>query len=801
MTDVQTLPAALAALAAYPQFIIYKLVPKAGRINKTDKLPVDFRTGQVFVAGMDWQNDPTAMTTVANVLPIAAALGESYGVGFLFTRNDPFFFLDIDNCMMPDGQWSPLALDLVQRVPGAAVEVSQSGKGLHIFGTGTVPEHACKNIAAGLELYTESRFVALTGNRARGNAGLDCSAAMAAIVPHYFPPKITQRGDEWTTKPVPNYTPVENDEVLIKKALATSTAANKFGGKASFADLWNRNVQVLAENYPDPEGVREYDASSADAALAQHLAFWTGCNCSHMQNLMWCSGLVRDKWSRDDYIQATITRAVSLQGVVYTGNAPRVSVDAVKPDNAVAQATVREGFQFLAAAQQVEYFAGCVYIQDMHRILTPAGTKLKPEVFNATYGGYVFQLDAEASGKVTKKAFEAFTESQVVNHPKAESTCFRPDLPAGTLINDEGRTLVNTYVEIITPRAKGDATPFLNHLAKLLPNQRDRDILLSYMAAIIQYKGTKFQWAPLIQGVEGNGKTLFTRCVAFAIGKKYTHFPKADDIDNKFNGWIQDRLFIGVEDVYVPDHRREILEALKPMITNTEIEIQLKGVDQITAVICANFILNSNHKDALRKTRNDRRFAIFFTAQQNDVDIIRDGMGGNYFPNLYDWLRGGGYAIVADYLAEFAIPDELNPAKSCHRAPVTTSTSEAIAASLGGIEQEVQEAIDEGRPGFAGGWVSSMAFDALLHDLGAARRLPPNRRREVLQSLGYDWHPALPRGRVSTYVMIDKGKPRLFIKDGHIHANLKTPAEVARMYSENQGAAIGQKIANQFSEK
>ena len=177
------------------------------------------------------------------------------------------------------------------------------------------------------------------------------------------------------------------------------------------------------------------------------------------------------------------------------------------------------------------------------------------------------------------------------------------------------------------------------------------------MAACVQHQGVKFQWAPLLQGTEGNGKTLFTRCVAAAVGRRYTHYPKAMDIDNKFNGWLMDKVFIGVEDIFVPDHRREVLETLKPMITGGDgLEIQLKGVDQITADVCANFMLNSNHKDAIRKTRNDRRFAVFFTAQQSAEDLARDGMAGDYFPNLYEWLRGGGYAAIAYFLSTYDIP-------------------------------------------------------------------------------------------------------------------------------------------------
>jgi hypothetical protein len=68
----------------------------------------------------------------------------------------------------------------------------------------------------------------------------------------------------------------------------------------------------------------------------------------------------------------------------------------------------------------------------------------------------------------------------------------------------------------------GDVSLFLAHMKKILPIPRDRSILLAYMAAVVQHQGVKFQWAPLIQGVEGNGKTLFSRCVAEAVGVRYS---------------------------------------------------------------------------------------------------------------------------------------------------------------------------------------------------------------------------------------------------------------------------------------
>jgi hypothetical protein len=314
------------------------------------------------------------------------------------------------------------------------------------------------------------------------------------------------------------------------------------------------------------------------------------------------------------------------------------------------------------------------------------------------------------------------------------------------------------------------------------------------MAAVVQHKGIKFQWAPLLQGVEGNGKTLFTRCVAFAIGDRYSYFPKASQLTDKFNDWRYGKIFIGVEDVFVPEARVEVMEELKTMITGEKDEIQGKGEKKETREVCDNFMLNSNHRDAIRKHRNDRRYAMLFCAQQRAEDLIRDGMGGDYFPNLYNWLRAGGYAVVSELLHTYPIAPEFNPAGECMRAPNTSSTEAAIEASRGGVEQEILECVAQEVPGFAGGWVSSIMLDRLLERLNVARRIPMNKRRELMAALGYVAHPGLPDGRVNNTVTPDMGKPRLYVKVGHPLAHLTDSAAIAQAYTVAQETIRNQPI-------
>jgi len=776
---MNALPDALAAMGAYRQFIVYVAQPSRTRPGKTDKFPCDFRNGQVVSA-----HDPAYWTDSATAIAAATNFGGAYGIGFVFTEADPFWFFDLDDCLQADNQWSALAVGMCGAFAGCAMEVSQSGRGLHIFGTGRPPLHGCKNIPLGLEFYHSGRFVALTGINASGNCATDATALLPALVAQYFPPDdaaLSSMG--WTTEPDQEWRGPTDDDDLIRRALMSRSSASAFGERASFADLWAANIEVLAKCYPDP--IRAYDASGADAALAQHLAFWTGKDCARMQRIMQKSALARDKWEREDYLPRTILGATGRQFDVLTDKLPEpVAAMPASVTHEPPKPKMITGGTFANNDQQLDIFAGCVYVQDSHRVLVPGGVMLKPDQFKVAYGGYTFTMD-NANEKTSRDAWETFTQSQAYRCPRAVSTCFKPDQPAGAMIEIGGQIFVNTWWPVDVPRKVGDVRPFTDHLRKVLPDERDAYILLCYMAACVQHKGVKFQWAPLLQGVEGNGKTLFTRCVAEAVGRRYVHWPKAAQIAANFNGWLLGKVFFGVEDIYVPGERAEVIEILKPMITGGDgLEIEQKGIDQRTADVCGNFMFNSNHQDAIRKTKNDRRFCTLFSAQQQAEDLKRDGMHGDYFPKLYAWLRAEGYAIVSELLHTMNIPDEYNPATACQRAPATTSTAAAVAASTGGIEQELHEAIEQGLPGFCGGWVSSIQLDRLLERLGAARRVTHSKRKEMLETLGYFYHPALIDGRVNNLVLPDAGKPRLFIKSDSPASAIANAAEAAKAYEQ-----------------
>ena len=253
------------------------------------KLPVDWQSGHICNAA-----DPAIWLPQQTADTIAHYYGHPFGVGYVLTPDDPHWLLDIDHCLQ-NGQWSPLACDLTARLPGCYVEVSQSGNGLHIVGSGQLPDHTCRNNTEGIELYDRDRMISLTGTHARGDMSCDATAQIAAIAAQYFPPSEQRDTAHWTTEPVAGYTASLSDNELLVVACR----------RPEFRALWSN---------PD-----EGDRSEGDLALCSHLAYYTGGDCERIERLFSLSERVRGKWTgREDYRHRTILKAVSGRDSFYS---------------------------------------------------------------------------------------------------------------------------------------------------------------------------------------------------------------------------------------------------------------------------------------------------------------------------------------------------------------------------------------------------------------------------------------------------------------------------------------------------
>lgn len=682
-----------------PIWIPVKIVPKHGKPGKTDKIPVN--AGGYYV---DAQNPANCMTYwEADVL--RAGLPGTTGIGLVMREGSGLFCMDLDDCITPAGL-TDLALGMIEALPGVLMERSHSGRGLHLWGHANIPPHRTRSDSVpGLEVYTSGRFILVTEQFLAGWMA-DHSNALNTLVTAFFGALPAPNDFDWSDTGTNDALP---DDVIIARVRAHRIRDPR--GERAGAILWDGDVEALGAYYPSATG-QAYDGSAADLALATLLMQHTGNNAERSARLLMESGLARDKHCREDYMRWTIQRAyrepvrpvIRPETLPWAANlAPAVrnppqaidSVNGAEPPRQPEPAapwrvpTWQPG-AYISGPDLAVHFGGCVYVTDLDRIYIPDGRTLNERQFNATFGGRGWEFQRTHDGKATPKAWDAFLNGEAYTAPRVDRAAFDPSRPPGEIRDDT----VNTWYPPTIRTLHGDVSPYLDLLHRQIPDARDRRILLSWMAACVQHRDVKFRWAPFIQGVKGGGKSTHGVILKYCIGERYTANPKPDKIDKQFNAILDRKLLICVDDINMGG-RNALWEALKPMITDDGMEIERKGIDSDTVRdMRMKFVFTSNYKGGLPYSGDERRLAPFFTRQQTKADRERDGLTNDYFDALYRWLKADGFAIIADFLRTYPIDPEFNPAASCQRAPITTSTAEAIRESRTGIERHVQDAIE-----------------------------------------------------------------------------------------------------------
>jgi putative DNA primase/helicase len=220
------------------------------------------------------------------------------GLGLVLSDADPYTFIDLDDCRDPaTGDVAAWALDVVRRFD-SFTEISNSGTGLKIYIRGRKPGRRCRTSKRpGIEIYDRARFAAVTGWHFEGtpDAIADRQAELDAFYAELFPAEEHASVDPPRRSTLPT---TLTDAELLDRILNSANGDQ-------FRRLWSGD----ASKYRHADG--KPDHSAADFAMAGTLAFWCRGDATRIESLMRQSGLVRDKWSRPNYLVETIKRAIA----------------------------------------------------------------------------------------------------------------------------------------------------------------------------------------------------------------------------------------------------------------------------------------------------------------------------------------------------------------------------------------------------------------------------------------------------------------------------------------------------------
>ncbi|WP_198665653.1 phage NrS-1 polymerase family protein [Haloprofundus halophilus] len=311
------------ALLARDQWVCWR---EENRSGKPTKIPVNPETKRYAST-----TDPDTWASF-NVAYETATEKSGYGLGFVFTAEDPLVGIDLDDCRDPDTEegvdWATEIINTLD----SYTEISPSGTGYHVIVHGKLPGD--RNRSGDVELYEDARFFTVTGDYVDGTPSTVCerdeelravheayvASTSASSVEGDRSDTLTQDDDSepvrrsesdddsgGSTTPPSSSNPVIDldDETLLQKAQIA-------GNGEKFSRLWRGDTSGYESQ------------SEADFALCSLLAFWTGGDERRIDHLFRDSGLMRPKWDEQHfadgstYGEKTVERAVSGTSEFYS---------------------------------------------------------------------------------------------------------------------------------------------------------------------------------------------------------------------------------------------------------------------------------------------------------------------------------------------------------------------------------------------------------------------------------------------------------------------------------------------------
>ena len=302
------------------------------------------------------------------------------------------------------------------------------------------------------------------------------------------------------------------------------------------------------------------------------------------------------------------------------------------------------------------------------------------------------------------------------------------------------------------------------HLSLLIPDLRERALLKAWLAHNYLHPGVKIRWAPLIKGAEGDGKSIFGDILQMLLGLPNVRMMSADTIQSSpFTGWSAGQCVVVLEEVKFHGHNRyDVVNKLKPYITNNAVELHKKGQDPFNALNVSNYLALTNHEDALPIGDGDRRYFVLWSpfatkeVMEGVLQAIYDMGRKQHFDEIFELGRAHP-GQMARWLADAEIPEEF---QADGDAPITSARDKMVSSALTDVEYMVGVILRTGAPGVGPNVVATAYLEAAMQDQGLEGDIRTRAFRPLLSKAGYT-----PAHRTSSYTWQGK-RLRIWVRSG-----------------------------------
>lgn len=270
---------------------------------------------------------------------------------------------------------------------------------------------------------------------------------------------------------------------------------------------------------------------------------------------------------------------------------------------------------------------------------------------------------------------------------KAMALKYDPSIKEGVYGSEQTGRFINTHVPSSILPEKGDASPFLDFMSHLIPDDKDRHEMLRWIATLLARPSIKMLYGVLlISETQGVGKsTLGEKILAPLMGENNVSYPSENEIvDSSFNYWLSHKRLAVVHEIYA-GHSLKGYNRLKNVITDKHITVSKKYVANYEIENWIHIFACSNSLRAVQLSVDDRRWLV--------PRITDKKKPAEWWGRLNNWLGvEGGLGIILWWASEFLKKNEaVVPGED---APWTSTKAEVIEEGMSPGQLLVSNVLD-----------------------------------------------------------------------------------------------------------
>ena len=243
---------------------------------------------------------------------------------------------------------------------------------------------------------------------------------------------------------------------------------------------------------------------------------------------------------------------------------------------------------------------------------------------------------------------------------------------------------INTWPGWGCEPVEGNVAPYYKLIDFVFDGEDDlKEYFLKWLAYPLQYPGTKMYQAFLFWSqAQGIGKSFLGLIMGRIYGETFSEVSK-DELTSGFNQWRIDKQFILGDEITGGDSKREA-DKVKGLVTADSFIANQKNQGTYPQRSCENYLLTSNHANAIYMTGQDRRFVVHH--------IKGKPASNTFYKTVNEWFReNNGPAHLFWHLLNEVDLTGFNPRQP---APETDAKLEMLEDSKSGVEMQLEDLIE-----------------------------------------------------------------------------------------------------------